>query len=115
GDAAPSGVRPRRGPGRLGSCLPGRDRDLRRKGSEHGNGGDGAGWVVVKYDRPREANPGAGLIRQGQHEVYQTGAGSGGTKSRLDTGPPAIRRCNQVVRPRDTLAIDPTGPKGSGR
>ena len=56
GDSAPSGVRPGRGPGRLGSFLSGRDGGLRRAGRSQSGGGDGAGWLIHKRSRPRVAS-----------------------------------------------------------
>ena len=43
GDPAPSGVRPGRGPGRVGPFLPGRDGGLRGTGRGQSGGGDGDG------------------------------------------------------------------------
>ena len=80
GDSAPSGVRPGRGPGRLGPFLPGRDRGLCRVGRSQSGGGDGAGGIVIRCDRLRNASPGAGPFRPGKHEqrpVYQIGVGEG--------------------------------------
>jgi hypothetical protein len=60
-DSSPERVRPGRGPGGIGPCLPRRDRGLRGTGRGQGGGGDGAGRIVTKRDRPREWLPGAGL------------------------------------------------------
>ena len=46
GDSAPSGVRPGRGPGRIGTYLAGRDRGLCRAGRSQSGGGDGKGWLT---------------------------------------------------------------------
>ena len=56
GDSAPSGVRPGRGPGRVGPYLPGRDGGLRGAGRGQSGGGDGTGGLRASRQRSERSH-----------------------------------------------------------